>query len=65
VNGANTFMGVPIIDPVLVGFKVTEFMVEAGQAGLPTLSRLGTWQKPPAEELSRLRQVGLKVLGRK
>jgi allantoin racemase len=65
VNGANTSMGAPIVDPVLVGFKVTEFMVEAGQAGLPTLSRFGTWQKPPAEELSRLRQANGRVLARK
>ena len=48
-------MGVPIIDPVLVGFKTTEFMVEARKCGLPTLSRFGTWQKPPAEEVAQLR----------
>jgi len=48
-------MGVPIIDPVLIGFKTTEFMVEAKKLGLPTLSRFGTWQKPPANEVAQLR----------
>ena len=45
----------PIIDPVLVGFKSTEFLVEAKQAGLPVISRFGTWQKPPPEEVAQLR----------
>ena len=44
-----------IIDPVLVGFKSTEFLVEAKQAGLPVISRFGTWQKPPPEEVAQLR----------
>lgn len=47
-------MGAPIIDPVLVGMKVIEFMVEARAAGLPTLSRFGTWQKPPVDEVARI-----------
>jgi allantoin racemase len=56
VAGAGTLMGAPIIDPVLIGFKATEFMVELRQAGLPTISRYGTWQQPPADELERLRR---------
>jgi len=47
-------MGAPIIDPVLVGMKTAEFMVEARRAGLPSPNRFGTWQKPPAEELAQL-----------
>ena len=56
VAGTGDALGAPIIDPVLVGFKVAEFMAEMRQFGLPTLSRLGTWEKPPAAELARLRQ---------
>lgn len=55
IAGKNEVMGVPIIDPVLIGFKTTEFMVEARRLGLPTLSRFGTWQKPPADEVALLR----------
>jgi len=54
VAGANESLGAPIIDPVLVGIKTAEFMVENRRAGLPTLSRFGTWQKPPADELEQL-----------
>jgi allantoin racemase len=57
VAGAGDAMGAPIIDPVLVGMKVTEFMVDARRAGLPTLSRFGTWQKPPADEVALLRRA--------
>ncbi len=55
VAGQGDLMGVPIIDPVLVGFKMTEVRVEMHQAGLPIISRFGTWQKPPADEVARLR----------
>ncbi|MBL9216805.1 MAG: hypothetical protein JNG83_15110 [Opitutaceae bacterium] len=55
VAGKGDLQGVPIIDPVLVGFKMTEFLVEAKQAGLPVISRYGTWQKPPPEEVAQLR----------
>jgi allantoin racemase len=55
--GAGGSIGAPIIDPVLIGFKATEFMVELRRAGLPVISRYGTWQKPPAEELERLRRL--------
>lgn len=46
--------GAPIIDPVLVGTKVTELMVEIARVGIPTVSRFGTWQKPPSDEVARL-----------
>ncbi|MCH2694104.1 MAG: aspartate/glutamate racemase family protein [Acidobacteriia bacterium] len=53
VQSGNT----PIIDPVLVGIKFTEFMVEAKQAGIPVLSRFGTWQKPPSDEVQILQKA--------
>jgi allantoin racemase len=56
--------GAPIIDPVLIGFKVTEFMVDVKRAGLPFLSRFGTWQMPPPQEVTQLRTVKGKVVKR-
>ncbi len=63
VTGVDDSLGAPIIDPVLVGLKVTEFMVEAKRAGLPVLSRFGTWQKPPFDEVERLRQARVRAGG--
>ena len=54
IAGIGDSIGAPIIDPVLIGMKVTEFMVEARQIGLPIISRFGTWQKPPADEVAQL-----------
>jgi allantoin racemase len=54
VAGATEAEGAPIIDPVLVGMKWTEWMVDMQRAGLPIVSRYGAWQKPPADEVSRL-----------
>jgi hypothetical protein len=34
--------------------KWTEWMVDMQRVGLPIVSRYGAWQKPPAEEVSRL-----------
>ena len=39
---------------LLIGFKLTEHMAELRRVGNPTLSRYGTWQKPPDDEVSRL-----------
>ncbi|MEW5978996.1 MAG: aspartate/glutamate racemase family protein [Acidobacteriota bacterium] len=55
VSGTGDAAGAPIIDPVLVGLKTTEFLVEARRVGLPTVSRFGTWQKPPWDEVEQLR----------
>src|SRR5439155_1556482 len=49
VAGEGSANGAPIVDPVLVGLKTAEFMVELARVGLPTVSRYGTWQKPPAD----------------
>jgi allantoin racemase len=57
VKGVGETAGVPIIDPVLVGLKTTEFLIEARRAGLPILSRYGTWQKPPASEVLQLKRA--------
>jgi len=52
--GTDQALNAPIVDPVLVGIKTAEFVVEMRRCGLPTLSRFGTWQKPPADEVARL-----------
>lgn len=52
--GKEECSGVPVIDPVPVGLKTTEFMIDVKQAGLPFVSRFGTWQKPPSDELQEL-----------
>jgi allantoin racemase len=57
VAGAGDSIGAPIIDPVLIGFKQAEFGVELRRLGLPILSRYGTWQKPPSDEVAKLREL--------
>ncbi len=52
---AGSSAGAPLVDPVLIGVKAAEFLVDLRRAGLPVISRYGTWQKPPADELARLR----------
>ena len=46
---------VPIIDPMVVGYKTTEMMVDMKKLGFPTISRAGLWKKQPREEFERLR----------
>jgi len=60
VAGVGAAQGAPILDPVLIGMKASEHAVECGRVGLPTLSRFGTWQKPPSDELQRLLSGGKK-----
>jgi len=57
VTGNTDSLRAPIIDPGLVGLKTAEFMVDAKRAGLPVVSRFGTWQQPPREEVAQL-EVG-------
>ncbi len=47
---------VPIIDPMVVGFKMSEMMVDMHRLGFPTISRAGLWKKQPREEFERLRE---------
>jgi len=53
-GGIGDVNGAPILDPVTIGVKVAEFMVEVRRKGLPVISRYGTWQKPPSDEVKRL-----------
>jgi Asp/Glu/hydantoin racemase len=42
---------VPLIDPILVGIKVAEMMVDLHKAGIPTVSRKGLYFVPPYEDI--------------
>jgi len=57
VSGTTEAAGAPIIDPVLVGLKMTEHLVDLRRVGLPTVSRFGAWQKPPAAEATRIAEM--------
>jgi allantoin racemase len=48
--------GAPIIDGMLAGFKLAEMWADLARAGVPTVSRRGFFEQPPAEEYERLRQ---------
>ncbi len=45
----------PIVDGMLPGFKMAETMATLKAAGLPPVSRLGMFQRPPLADLERLR----------
>jgi len=45
----------PILDPMLVTFKMTEYFVAMKQLGIPILSRIGIYKKPPVAEIEYLR----------
>ena len=47
---------VPIIDPMVAGFKMTELMVDLMKLGYPAVSRLGLWKKQPEQEHKDLRE---------
>jgi len=49
-------IGVPVLDPQLVAFKMAEMMVDLRQkAGYPAVSRIGMWKKQPPEEFKHIR----------
>ena len=53
-NGLLEVEGVPIIDPMLLGIKVGELMVDLHKAGLPFISRKGLYFKAPDQELKNV-----------
>ncbi len=49
-------LGVPVLDPMIIAFKMAEMMVDLRlKAGYPAVSRVGMWKKQPADELGFLR----------
>jgi allantoin racemase len=50
-------IGVPVIDPQVVAFKLAEMMVDLRKlAGYPVVSRYGLWRKQPQEEYKEFRK---------
>ncbi|MFB3906173.1 MAG: aspartate/glutamate racemase family protein [Acidobacteriota bacterium] len=50
-------IGVPVLDPQLVAFKMAEMMVDLRvKAGYPAVSRIGMWKKQPRQEFLYLRE---------
>ncbi|MGA2463432.1 MAG: aspartate/glutamate racemase family protein [Thermodesulfobacteriota bacterium] len=51
-SGIRYVEDVPILDPILVGIKVAEMMVDLQKAGIPTISRKGYYLAPSSEGLA-------------
>jgi len=49
-------MPVPVVDPMVIGFKTVEMMADLRKRGHPTISRAGLWKKQPKEEFVALRE---------
>jgi allantoin racemase len=47
INGITEVDGVPIFDPMVVGIKIAEAMVDMFKAGLPVISRKGHYRQAP------------------
>lgn len=49
-------IGAPVLDPMIIAFKMAEMMVDLRQkAGYPAVSRTGMWKKQPDDEFRDLR----------
>jgi allantoin racemase len=49
-------IGVPVLDPQIVAFKMAEMMVDLRvKVGYPAVSRIGMWKKQPRQEFLELR----------
>jgi allantoin racemase len=63
VSDAESAVGAPVVDGMVTGFKMAEMMAELHAAGVPTISRRGWFEKPPAEDFAALRNfLGRPVL---
>lgn len=50
-------IGVPVLDPQIVAFKMAEMMVDLRiKVGYPAVSRIGMWKKQPQQEFKELRE---------
>jgi Asp/Glu/hydantoin racemase len=50
-------IGVPVLDPQIVAFKMAEMMVDLRhKVGYPAVSRIGMWKKQPKAEHLELRE---------
>ena len=60
VSDVESRIGAPVLDGMVTGFKMAEMMADMKASGIPTISRKGWFEKPPASDFSILR----KFLGR-
>jgi len=50
-------IGVPVLDPQVIAFKMAEMMVDLREkAGYPAVSRIGLWKKQPHDEYKYIRE---------
>ena len=49
-------IGAPVLDGMVTGFKMAEMMADMQASGIPTVSRRGWFEKPPAEDMETLRR---------
>ena len=49
-------IGAPVLDGMVTGFKMAEMMADLRAAGIPTVSRHGWFQRPPAKDFDTLRR---------
>jgi allantoin racemase len=57
VEDAETEAGAPILDGMLVGFKLAEMWADLASAGIPATSKVGFFQHPPADQMELLRKT--------
>ena len=60
VPDVESVIGAPVLDGMVTGFKLAEMMADLHRCGVPTVSRRGFFEKPPANDMRTLR----KFLGR-
>jgi len=53
-EGCTEVEGVPVIDPMLIGIKMAEMMVDLAKAHIPFISRKGLYRKACDEEIERV-----------
>lgn len=56
-SGVRYVEDVPVLDPILVGIKVAEMLVDLHKAGIPTISRKGFYLNPPDEDIKKVLEL--------
>jgi len=52
---AESVIGAPVLDGMIMGFKMAEMMADLHISGMPSVSRRGWFQKPPVKDFKTLR----------
>lgn len=56
-SGIRHVEDVPVIDPILVGIKVAEMLVDLHKAGIPIISRRGLYLAPPQGDIEKVLEL--------